>query len=725
MRTVSDLLRFGREVCNDLAQAERREWWLANGRGAYAAGTIAGTLTRRYHGLLIAPVDPPLGRRLLLAKADATLIDGGRRVPLFANRWADGVIHPEGHLNIASFALDGRMPVWRFDLGGAVLEQRIWMEYGADTTCVAFRLLPGAKRPLALQLTLLVNARDHHAGTRPWEFDPEIAATGSALRVRYPDRFELQLATPGGTVEPRRDWYENFELAIERERGLPARDNHLCAGVASYALQEDRWVGLVASVGSAAAIDLETSLQRSLARDTHLLADAGARVPVLREAPPWIERLVLAADDFVFARPLPEVPDGESVIAGYPWFGDWGRDTMIALPGLTLAVGRNDTAARILRTFARFVDRGMLPNVFPGSGERPEYNTVDAALWYLEAWRAYVAATGDLSALKEVFPVLQDIVDWHARGTRYGIGMDGGDGLLRAGEAGVQLTWMDAKVGDWVVTPRIGKPVEISALWFNSLSAMAELAGRIGASAERYRELAQRCRAGFRRFVRAHGAGLYDVIDGPQGDDASLRPNQIFAVSLPHSPLSREEQAAVLAAVRRELLTPYGLRSLDQGNPAYRPHYLGGVWERDGAYHQGPVWAWLLGHYALAQYRVEGDAAAALQVLEGLQAHLGDAGLGTVSEIFDGAPPHAPRGAPAQAWSVACTLEAWWRLTEALRANDARGAKAEHSPSPPTPPPSTGRGTAPSPRVAEGRGEADRSAPASMALEHTTIGRRL
>jgi 4-alpha-glucanotransferase len=669
-------LTFGREVCNDLARAERREWWLANGRGAYAAGTIAGTLTRRYHGLLVAPVHPPLGRHLLLAKADATLVHAGERSPLFANRWAGGVIHPEGHANIESFALEGRMPVWRFRAGEVALEQRIWMEYGAHTSYVAFRLLPGAPRHCALQLTLLVNARDHHAATRPWEFDPEIEAAGSALRIRHGGGFDLDLATPGGTVEPRHDWYENFELAVEQERGLPERDHHLCAGVASFELREGEWVGLVASLDPAPDTDLERSMRRALGRDAALLAGARARVPALREAPRWIDRLVLAADDFVFARPLDGVPDGESVIAGYPWFGDWGRDTMIALPGLTLAVGRSETAARILRTFARFVDRGMLPNVFPGSGATPEYNTVDAALWYLEAWRAYVAATGQLAALREVFPVLEDIVDAHVRGTRYGIGMDPRDGLLRAGEPGVQLTWMDAKVGDWVVTPRIGKPVEINALWFNGLAAMAELAELAGAPAQGYRELAARCREGFRRFLGADFPGLYDVIDGPEGHDATLRPNQILAVSLPHSPLGRDEQARVLAAVGGGLLTPCGLRSLDPAHPDFRPRYLGGVWERDGSYHQGPVWAWLLGHYALAHHRVHGDAAAALRLLDGIAGHLEDAGLGTVSEIFDGAAPHTPRGAPAQAWSVACTLEAWWRLEQA---NQSRSGQAQRT----------------------------------------------
>ncbi|HRD91825.1 MAG TPA: amylo-alpha-1,6-glucosidase [Accumulibacter sp.] len=663
------VVRFGREVCGQPDQAERREWWLANGRGAYAAGTVAGSLTRRYHGLLVAPLQPPLGRYLVFAKADATLIDGEQRTPLFTNRWGDGTIAPAGYVHIESFRLQGRMPVWRFAVGDVSIEQRVWMEHGADTTYVAFRRLSGktAQRKLTLQVALLVNARDHHGSSRPGDFEPLIEADDRQLGIRHPNWFTLYLKAAGGSIAARHDWCEHFDLPLERERGLPDRDNHLCVGEATLDLSGGEWVGVVASLDADASSDLQVAMARALARDASCLQRARDQVPELAAAPGWVDQLIVAADSFIFARPTLGAPDGESVIAGYPWFGDWGRDTMIALPGLALATGRADTAARILRTFARFVDRGMLPNVFPGVGDSAEYNTADAALWYLEAWRAYVEASGDLSGLREVYPVLREIVDWHVRGTRYGIGLDAGDGLLRAGEAGVQLTWMDAKIGDWVVTPRIGKPVEINALWFNALASMSEFAESLNEPAAPYRALAAVARAGFQRFVMAGDGGLFDVLDGPAGDDASLRPNQIFAVSLPHSPLSPAAQAVVVRRVGRALLTSYGLRSLDPAHHDFQPQYRGGVWERDGSYHQGPVWGWLLGHYALAEYRVRGDAPAAQQLLEALHDHLLDAGLGTVSEIFDGAPPHTPRGAPSQAWSVACTLEAWWRLARAQR----------------------------------------------------------
>jgi 4-alpha-glucanotransferase len=394
----------------------------------------------------------------------------------------------------------------------------------------------------------------------------------------------------------------------------------------------------------------------------------------MTDVPAWVDQLTLASDAFVIARPLDGLPHGELIIAGYPWFGDWGRDTMIALPGLTLATGRFDTASRILRTFARFVDRGMLPNVFPGAGETPEYNTVDAALWYIEAWRAYVDAAKDIAALREVFPVLHQIVESHLEGTRYRIAMDDSDGLLHAGEPGVQITWMDAKIGDWVVTPRIGKPVEINALWFNGVSAMARLAELVGMPSAGYRSLAQRTERGFQRFLNPANGGLFDVIDGAEGVDATVRPNQILAVSLPFSPLSSDAQRGVLDVVGRELLTSYGLRSLSPNHVAYSGYYQGGVRERDGSYHQGPVWPWLLGHYALAEFRVHGDADRAQQRLHPLRDHLLDAGVGTVSEILDGAAPHTPCGCPSQAWSVACLLEAWQGLEKGKRAAAGRGS---------------------------------------------------
>jgi predicted glycogen debranching enzyme len=659
-------LRLGRAVCGRLAEAERREWWIANGRGGYAAGTVAGTLTRRYHGLLIAVVDPPLGRRLVLAKADATLSDGTHAYPLFANRWSGGQIVPPGHLGMESFHLDYTVPVWMFAIGGRRIEARIWMEPGEDTTYLAWLLHPsvGESDVLSLRVTLLVNNRDHHGDTWEEGFQPILSLFGDTLRVADGD-FTLSLRAIPGKITQQRAWYRNFDLSIEAARGLGSTDSHLCVGCAEIELLSGVWCGIIASLRPDPSDDLIAALQRRLAHDRQVL-DAAPAADLA-----WIRRLILAADSFVFARPLPRVPDGLSVIAGYPWFGDWGRDTMISLPGLTLAAGRPAIALRILRTFAGFVSQGMLPNVFPGAGETPDYNTADASLWFFEAWRAYFATTEDLAALREAFPVLAAMIGWHQRGTRYGIGVDSADGLLRAGQAGVQLTWMDAKVGDWVVTPRIGKPVEINALWYNALCIMSEFATRLG-EADPYAAQAATTRAGFRRFARADGQGLYDVLDGPNGIDASIRPNQVLAVSLPHTPLTSTAQAEVVDVCRRHLLTSYGLRSLAPSAPGYHAHYGGDVTQRDGGYHQGAVWGWLLGHFALATFRVTGDAAAAQALLEPMRDALADQGLGTIGEIFDGDAPHDPRGAPAQAWSVACTLQAWFALEAARRGEATR-----------------------------------------------------
>jgi 4-alpha-glucanotransferase len=379
--------------------------------------------------------------------------------------------------------------------------------------------------------------------------------------------------------------------------------------------------------------------------------------------PDWVRQLVLAADSFLFSRALPDTDDGLSVIAGYPWFGDWGRDTMIALPGLCLATGRHDEARRILRTFAHFIADGLLPNLFPGSGETAAYHSVDAPLWYIQAWRSWLEAVGDDDSLAEAMPALASIIAAYRDGTRFGIRMDPADGLVTAGVPGLQLTWMDAKAGDWVVTPRAGKPVEINALWYNALDAMQQFCRRLGTDPAPYEALAEQTRQGFRRYRRGDGEGLLDVLDGPDGDDPAIRPNQIFSVSLPASPLDPSAQAGVVREVAAHLLTSHGLRSLSPADPAYQDRYTGTIEARDGAYHQGTVWAWLLGHYAIAEHRVTGDALLALSRLEPLGAHLLDAGLGTISEIFDGDAPHRPRGAPCQAWSVACTLEAWWRIS--------------------------------------------------------------
>ena len=650
-------VRFGRAVCGDLVSAERREWWLANGRGGYAAGTVAGALTRRYHGLLIAPLFPPLGRVLVAAKVDATLMFGAASYPLFSNRWSSGAVAPQGHLNVDGFRLHGRMPVWHYGVRGRVLESCLWMDHGQDSTWVAYRLLAGYAADSAhLDLAVMVNFRGHHEVVD--HHDITVRAQPVAvdrMRIELPHGQALNLRASGGRIEPDPVWIDHFYLARERERGLPHVDNHLQIARVRLDLDRPGWVGINLAMDAATVPALEVSRSGFLARERRLLSRAQDSLSPGRKLPDWLAQTVLAADSFVFERPLRDGEPGRSIIAGYPWFGDWGRDTMI------LATGNPAVARQILATFAAFVDGGMLPNRFPGDGEWPEYNTVDAALWYIEAWRAYVEATGDTATLRQYFPVLQDIIRHYRDGTRHGIRMDRADMLIACGEAGMQLTWMDAKLGDWVVTPRQGKPVEINALWYNALRSMADFARRIGAAADAYTGLAAAVSDSFARFARGAGRGLYDVIDGPRGRDASIRPNQLFAVSLRHSPLAPSTQRDIVNECAGELVCSLGLRSLAPGHADYQGTYRGDLRQRDGAYHQGTVWAWLLGHFVMAEYRLGGDRTLAAQRLEGIVDHLHDAGLGQVSEIFDGDPPHQPRGAPAQAWSVATVIEAWWR----------------------------------------------------------------
>jgi predicted glycogen debranching enzyme len=652
--------------CSDPAHLIDSEWWLANGIGGYAGGSVSGILTRRYHGLLVAPVQPPLGRQLLFAKADAVVRVGERSVPLHSNQWAGGIIAPQGYQTLKQFQLDGQMPLWLFEAEGLRIEQRIWMDHGHNRTQVAFRLLdePSNQQPLTLEIGLLASARDHHAVSHA-ETPPLHSETiPEGLSWHLPDGSQVEVRGKGGVFTTEQTWIEGFHLAREQERGLEAVDRHQRIGVVSLPLPAGEWVGLSIAFNEPARTDLAASLAEEKQRLTGLLEtvlpDCNTDSP-----PDWISQLIIASDSYRFQRIGDSADILHSVIAGYPWFGDWGRDTMIALPGLTLATGRPEIAKQILETFAGYVSEGMLPNVFPGAGDSPEYNTVDAALWFIEAWRAYVESTDDLETLERMFPTLLSIIHAYRDGTRYGIAMDPSDGLIRAGVPGQQLTWMDARVDGREVTPRHGKPVEINALWYNALKAMSRFAQLLGSDSDPFEQISAQVRQNFARYHRGGRVGLYDVLDGPAGDDASIRPNQIFAISLPHSPLdSGSLRRYVLEECRRHLLTPFGLRSLAPSDPLYCGRYEGGVPERDAAYHQGPAWGWLLGHFALAEYRVTQDAAAAQRRLDPVRLHLRAAGLGQVSEIFDGDAPHTPRGTPAQAWSVACTLEAWWRLQQ-------------------------------------------------------------
>ncbi len=669
--------------------AVRREWLVTNGLGGFACGTVAGVNTRRYHGLLVAALRPPLERTVMVAKVDVAAVYRGCRFELATNEYADGTIAPRGYVLLDSFRLDGTIPVWTWQIGDAVVEQRVWMEHGANTTYVPFSIVR-ASAPVELQLTPLCTYRDYHAHHRGYR---ETLVTPVDRGVRIDAYFGAQpyrLLADRGICACEPDWHWNFKHRVESERGLDDVEDLFRPAVFTMTLAAGETSAMTLTASDAAPLPAPQALEQERARQASLLPAAGSDV---------FKQLTLAADQFIVERhaprsdspltanrqPLTASPSGHTVIAGYPWFGDWGRDTMIALPGLTLATGRPQIAASVLRTFAGFVSDGMLPNRFPDGAEAPEYNTVDATLWYFVAIDEYLRHTDDRQLLDELYPVLRSIVRWHQRGTRHGIRVDTQDGLLHAGEDGVQLTWMDAKIGDWVVTPRTGKAVEINALWFNALAIMRDFAQRLGdvEAAREYGSASERVARSFsERFWFEDGGYLYDVIDAPNHghNDPSLRPNQLLAISLQHSLLENGRAKSVVDKCAQELWTPVGMRSLAPGDPAYIARYGGSPHERDAAYHQGTVWSWLLGPFVTAHYRVYNDAAAAMALLGGIATHLRDGCVGQVSEIFDAEAPFAPRGCFAQAWGVAEILRAWSDINESeaqtLRRGKTRGRAA-------------------------------------------------
>ncbi len=651
-----------------------REWIVTNGLGGYASGTVAGVPTRRYHGLLVAALPSPLGRVVMLNQMTEHLVLAhGARTQIGGEERTAGPLSVPGADQLEEFRLEMGLPVWRYRIADVVLEKRVRLVHGQNTVHVSYRLT-SAQESVRLELRPAFHFRGHE---RP--VDEEIESPYALTIVD--DRYEV---FPGGGLPPLRlllhgerpvltlDRHTVHEVfyRVEASRGYEATGSLWTPGYFRADMEPGTDVVLVASTESwemLAALSPEQARKAEGERRHQLL---GTAHPAAREG--VAAELVLAADQFVIA-PAGRVEDtarahawGEevrTVIAGYPWFTDWGRDTMIGLAGLTLATGRGREAGYILRTFAHYVRDGLLPNMFPEGNTSGLYNTADATLWYFHALDCHVRATGDRETLRLALPILQDIVDCHLRGTRFGIGVDSCDGLLRQGEEGVQLTWMDAKVGDWVVTPRRGKAVEINALWFNALCLLArwleeeggEEPGRV------IREQAAHAQRSFNeRFWYPAGGYLYDVVDGPEGDDTACRPNQVFAISLAYPVLDQCRWAPVMDVVEQRLLTPVGLRSLAPGSPDYKPCYDGDLRARDAAYHQGTVWAWLIGPFVDAWLKLHPeDPSLARTFVEGLAAHLGIAGIGTISEVFDAESPFKPRGCIAQAWSVAEVLRAY------------------------------------------------------------------
>jgi predicted glycogen debranching enzyme len=658
-------IEFDRPVCGDLGETCSREWLETNGIGGFACSTIAGLNTRRYHALLTAATRPPVGRVVLLSKLEETLVLGERRFELSVNRYAGGVqhmgvIHPHGYEYLASFRLDP-FPRFRYRCGDLQLEKTVFLVHGENTVVIQYELLgDGRSRACALEIRPLIAFRDYHGLTHANDAICRDVAnrTGLAVITPYPDLPSLYLAHNAQCLDPSGFWCLNFEYEREKERGLDAIEDLYSPFLLRFDLAENSHATMIASTAEHAVVEAQRLQEQEIQRRAGILRRALPEDAVAR-------LLTAAADQFMVAR-----GDQTSVIAGYPWFGDWGRDTMIALPGLTLVTGRFEEARNILRAFAGNIDHGMLPNRFPDWGETPEYNTADATLWMFHAVHELLRYTGDYDFVRaELYQPLAGIIAWHERGTRYGIHLDS-DGLLHAGGPGTQLTWMDAKVmdanvGDWVVTPREGKAVEIQALWYNALCVMARLSLVFNKYAEssHYTSLAERARASFAQAFWNESAGsLHDVVSA-DGPDSSIRPNQIFAVSLPYPLLSNDQALRVVEVVEWELLTPFGLRTLSPRDPRYCGRYEGDPRSRDGAYHQGTVWPWLLGPFLSAYVKVHGRTEEARrradQFLEPLRAHLWEAGLGQISEVFDGDAPHRAGGCFAQAWSVAEVLRTY------------------------------------------------------------------
>ena len=633
---------------------------MTNGLGGFACGTVAGANTRRYHGFLMASLSPPVERTLLVAKIELSVQYLGAETDLSANEFAGGAITGQGFVHLESFAVQDGIPVWRYAVADALLEQRIFMGPAANTSYLRLELLR-ASAPLRVTLKPLITYRDYHSQGRgakafQLEADAELCRVQAFAGARP---YRLSISQGRFTAAPA--WYWNFWHRSEAERGLDALEDLLTPGTFATDLSPRQPVYLVATAETAAPVPADEVLAALKAASQQLIA------PLPKTAPAWIRTLAQASDQFIVRRgtagAAANSPMAFSIIAGYPWFTDWGRDTMISLPGLATSLRRYDLASGILRTYAGFVDRGMLPNCFPDGGEAPQYNTADATLWMFQAIDDYVQATRDPDLLPELFPVLMSIIHAHAEGTRYGIHVDPADGLLHAGEPGTQVTWMDAKYGDQVFSPRIGKPVEINALWLNALDVAVRLASaKRNVGEKRFCEsLLTRASSSFSRFWNQERACLYDVIDVDGGGthDGCIRPNQILAVSLPYCTLAPEQMRAVVDCCGRELLTSHGLRSLSPKDPGYIGRYEGDAWHRDAAYHMGTVWSWLLGPFARAHYRAHGDARLAQSFLAPLAQHLNGACMGTLSEIFDGDAPHSARGCFAQAWSVAEILRSW------------------------------------------------------------------
>ncbi len=644
-------ITFNKEVTQNFDKATTKEWLETNGLGGWASSTICGTNTRNYHGMFVIATKPPVGRIVALSKLEETIIIDNNKYELQANQFP-GSICDSGLKYFTKFT-KGIFPAFQYNIGEVEIEKTIAAIHGKDIVVVIYEVKK-APAPFTMELKPLVAGRDYHSLSKANDsISRETVFGDNVLTLKtYKDIPPICIQVKGASFKSHPDWFLNFEYKEEQARGLSFAEDLFCHGNFIVHLKQGSKLGIIISTEEYSQSDA-----------FELLAGEQKRRELLFEQLPlqnsFTKTLALAADQFVVKRG----EDLKTIIAGYHWFSDWGRDTMIALPGICLATKKYEDAKKIIRSFSHHIHQGIIPNRFPDSGETPEYNTVDATLWYFIAIKKYLDYTGDKDfVLNEMYPHLKDIIAWHEKGTHYNIHVEP-DGLLYSGEYGVQLTWMDAKIGNWVVTPRMGKAVEINALWYNALMILSDFAGLKGIDADKteYSKKGDIVKKAFKEtFVIKDKGYLYDFVNVQERND-DIRPNQIFALSLPYEILDKVTSMSVLKTVEEHLLTPYGLRSLSPEHYKYEGHYGGNQWSRDGAYHQGTVWSWLLGPYITAKIRLEGDFGKTVveRLLNNFQHHFSDAGIGTISEIFDGDAPYYPKGCIAQAWSVAEVLRAY------------------------------------------------------------------
>lgn len=639
--------------CQNLDRALSLEWLETNGRGGFSSGTVAGANTRRYHALLLVARKPPSDRVVLVNHVEEWVEVNGQTIPLSTNLYP-GTIHPEGYKACMSFTADP-WPIWTYHCAGVDIQREIVCAKGRDLVVVRWRVGKKSQASVTLRVRPMLSGRDYHSTHHEnMGLDNNHSGDDRVMAWQpYRDLPTIRAFNHMGEYRHEPHWFREVQYPVEQRRGLDYTEDWWSPGEFTFHLATQQEATLVFTSENIEQLDVQALVDAEKKRRARLKDAAPGGDPL-------VGQLWRAAESY-----LSERGPQQTVIAGYPWFTDWGRDAFISLPGLCLVTGRHSIAWQVIESFAAHISEGMVPNRFPDLGEEPEYNTIDASLWFVHAVDRYLTYSHDSRRVRAIaWPAVKKILDGYRNGTRYGIRMDQ-DGLVAGGIPGVQLTWMDAKVGDWVVTPRHGKPVEVQALWIRALSVGGSLAMKFGetAYARRCQKDHDQAAESFRqRFWYTDGGYLYDVIDGPEGNDSSLRPNQLYALSLNEDLVPQEQAESLLRIVKTELLTPVGLRTLSQRDSRYRGRYEGGVVERDGAYHQGTVWPFLLGPFVTAWLKVQGKKAAAREqaraFLEGLSAHLHEACVGQVSEIFDGDAPHNPRGCFAQAWSVAEPLRA-------------------------------------------------------------------